>query len=147
MNNETSENICSICLCELTSSGKLTTTCNHIFHKECINSWIERNNTCPLCRKNSPIKKKPVLRNRDLLVSSIDLMPDDVISDIDYFFNIIGSDEDVFDEFHFINQMIISNIGVFSTGNYLDKQDARANMLISISRRTREILTRRARSY
>ena len=141
----TEENMCSICLCGLTSSGdNITTTCNHVFHKECIDRWIGQSDNCPLCRKNSPIRKEPILRNRDLLVSSIILMPDDVVDDIEYFFGIIGSDEDVFDEFHFINQMIISNIGVFVTGSFIEKQNARADMLISISRRTREILIRRA---
>lgn len=26
--------------------------CNHLFHKECITSWITSNGTCPNCRKN-----------------------------------------------------------------------------------------------
>lgn len=135
------EIICSICLCELSSSDDLiTTTCKHTFHKECINRWICQNDTCPLCRNVSPISKK----NRDLLISSIILMPDDVIDNIDHFFDIIGNDGDYLNEFHFINQMIISNISVFVTGNFIQKQEAKTDILISISRRTREILIRQA---
>ena len=42
---------CSICLDELIEKYKLT--CNHTFHKCCIESWFNKiNNTlCPLCRR------------------------------------------------------------------------------------------------
>jgi len=43
---------CSICLEPLKENAKKT-SCNHIYHKECISEWINNNkNTCPLCRKN-----------------------------------------------------------------------------------------------
>eukprot|EP01083_Nonionella_stella_P126835 384152_1 len=32
------------------SIGKLM--CNHIFHKQCIYSWLKKNATCPLCRED-----------------------------------------------------------------------------------------------
>lgn len=27
--------------------------CNHLFHKHCLNKWLQINNSCPLCRKDS----------------------------------------------------------------------------------------------
>jgi hypothetical protein len=52
--NENNQNsICSICLekIELTKESKKT-SCNHIYHKDCIYEWINNDkNTCPLCRK------------------------------------------------------------------------------------------------
>ena len=43
---------CSICLSTI---GKNETVydipCSHIFHKHCLNTWIKRKNTCPLCRQ------------------------------------------------------------------------------------------------
>jgi hypothetical protein len=46
------KNECSICLEEITSKAldKKQLNCGHNFHKECVNEWLETNNTCPLCR-------------------------------------------------------------------------------------------------
>ena len=42
---------CSICLESLDKSNKnKTTICNHTFHKECIDLWLQHKNICPLCR-------------------------------------------------------------------------------------------------
>jgi len=42
---------CSICLSELTSDT-ITTSCNHVFHEECLSSLIVKK--CPLCREKLP---------------------------------------------------------------------------------------------
>ncbi len=39
---------CSICLSSLDNYTRII--CGHIFHKECIDTWNKKNNTCPLCR-------------------------------------------------------------------------------------------------
>uniref|UniRef100_A0A0N5A334 RING-type domain-containing protein n=1 Tax=Parastrongyloides trichosuri TaxID=131310 RepID=A0A0N5A334_PARTI len=39
---------CGICCSPFTSPIKLD--CNHIFCKECISTWLDRKDTCPLCR-------------------------------------------------------------------------------------------------
>jgi hypothetical protein len=53
---------CSVCLTEVPVSSKMTTTCGHHFHTECIDKWIrttrmanlarnhDRPITCPNCR-------------------------------------------------------------------------------------------------
>ena len=43
--------VCSICLSE-DDIDKHSTVCNHIFHKKCIEEWINKyqNNECPTCR-------------------------------------------------------------------------------------------------
>ena len=40
---------CSICL-EKLNKNKVYLNCNHYVHKDCINKWKTRNNTCPICR-------------------------------------------------------------------------------------------------
>ena len=40
---------CSICL-EKLNKNKVYLNCSHYFHKDCINNWKTRNNTCPICR-------------------------------------------------------------------------------------------------
>ena len=45
---------CSICL-EITENEQITTECDHVFCKECIELYLKNNNTCPNCRNE--IKK------------------------------------------------------------------------------------------
>ena len=32
-----------------------TLTCNHVFHKKCIDKWLKDNLNCPMCRKEIDI--------------------------------------------------------------------------------------------
>lgn len=40
---------CTICLSETECDRQLY--CGHSFHNECIEKWLEKNNTCPNCRE------------------------------------------------------------------------------------------------
>ncbi|XP_059455738.1 probable E3 ubiquitin-protein ligase RHC1A [Corylus avellana] len=47
---------CSICLDELISSSDRTEEllrmdCSHLYHQSCILPWLEKQNTCPYCRR------------------------------------------------------------------------------------------------
>lgn len=41
---------CTICTDAIASARATTLVCGHIFHQACIGKWLERANTCPLCR-------------------------------------------------------------------------------------------------
>ena len=45
---------CSICTDELVGHFITVLPCDtrHIFHTKCINLWLDKNTTCPLCKKN-----------------------------------------------------------------------------------------------
>jgi len=46
---------CSICLEDFSMPGRpvaRTKGCRHIFHKQCLQGWLQVNRTCPLCRKD-----------------------------------------------------------------------------------------------
>ncbi len=43
-------NDCGICMEQLLENDKYITQCNHIFHKECINKWLQIKDNCPYCR-------------------------------------------------------------------------------------------------
>jgi hypothetical protein len=40
---------CCICLDHI-MAGSVTTKCKHVLHRECFNTWITLNTSCPLCR-------------------------------------------------------------------------------------------------
>lgn len=42
---------CSICL-DSEKKEWIKLSCNHSFHKDCINMWVATNRTCPVCRVN-----------------------------------------------------------------------------------------------
>jgi len=43
---------CAICLEEVGEGGavKMIAYCKHVFHAECIDRWLEKQVTCPVCR-------------------------------------------------------------------------------------------------
>ena len=43
---------CVICLDSLPADF-YRTTCNHLFHEECIEQWLTQHTTCPLCRDSN----------------------------------------------------------------------------------------------
>ena len=54
---------CSICLSNL-YFNKVCTDCNHTFHRSCLSTWLNNNNTCPLCRTpiSMPINNSLIYR-------------------------------------------------------------------------------------
>jgi ankyrin repeat protein len=58
---------CSICLEDVIegTDGICKTTCNHLFHEECLYPWLDQHNTCPNCRTvittgaTRPVEQQP----------------------------------------------------------------------------------------
>ena len=47
-----SDTICAICLQTYSESASVHSyMCDHFFHKECSTEWLNKKNTCPLCRQ------------------------------------------------------------------------------------------------
>lgn len=44
-----SEHKCVICLSDL--YDEYTIPCEHSFHRKCIQKWMKRHNSCPICRR------------------------------------------------------------------------------------------------
>jgi len=42
---------CVICADDIKSQPQKTLSCNHNFHKDCVELWFTQSPTCPLCRK------------------------------------------------------------------------------------------------
>jgi hypothetical protein len=51
--NDNNDDDCTICLEEFNNDDEIVKLkCNHLFHSKCIDDWIEKNQSCPLCRVN-----------------------------------------------------------------------------------------------
>ena len=50
------EENCCICYSDYSDTNENNITamlkCKHIFHKECIETWLKKSGTCPICRNN-----------------------------------------------------------------------------------------------
>ena len=47
-----SSGYCTICLDDLNNGTVIASvnSCSHVFHQQCLESWIKSNDRCPLCR-------------------------------------------------------------------------------------------------
>ncbi len=41
---------CPVCFEDISCKQLHITSCRHSFHRECIHSWYERSDDCPICR-------------------------------------------------------------------------------------------------
>lgn len=56
---------CPICLCPVPEYMATKTSCNHVFHNDCLDQWIKYDkHTCPMCRKNIYQETKKANVNR-----------------------------------------------------------------------------------
>jgi hypothetical protein len=48
------KNDCNICMEEYKYKQykRILPICNHTFHKKCIDNWLKKNSSCPVCRKD-----------------------------------------------------------------------------------------------
>ena len=59
-------NSCAVCLCDMKDDEICRKTlCNHVFHKDCIDPWMNKHKNCPLCRHN--LEKDDFLEHEKLL--------------------------------------------------------------------------------
>ncbi|XP_039052574.1 RING-H2 finger protein ATL29-like [Hibiscus syriacus] len=63
---------CAICLGEFEDDDllRLLTICCHVFHRECVDLWLESNKTCPVCRRELDVPRKSFEKSLVLLHSN-----------------------------------------------------------------------------
>ena len=49
---------CTVCMeyIEIKTKGMFM-PCGHIYHPDCLKPWLEKNNTCPVCRFDLPLEE------------------------------------------------------------------------------------------
>ncbi|CAD8162318.1 unnamed protein product [Paramecium pentaurelia] len=63
---------CIVCLDLLENQQCRQTSCKHIFHEQCLNEWLQKQQTCPLCRDNLFEEEgAQIMKIRNLSSSSI----------------------------------------------------------------------------
>lgn len=50
--------MCTVCCdnIQMTKKGMFM-PCGHVYHPDCLTPWLEKNNTCPVCRFELPLEK------------------------------------------------------------------------------------------
>ena len=73
---------CSVCMMEYGEgeTPALLVSCGHHFHWDCINPWLERSDTCPLCRGTIPEMAGIDICTRDLLWGNPRSMETDMVA-------------------------------------------------------------------
>lgn len=47
------DDMCIICYCAFEEGEDcMTLPCTHVFHPECVGTWLEKSSTCPVCKHN-----------------------------------------------------------------------------------------------
>lgn len=71
--DNTQHSSCSVCLEEFKDNETISkTSCNHMFHKNCLETWLNTNTKCPFCR-NTLKEENNYLINRRNLEDRIDM--------------------------------------------------------------------------
>jgi predicted 2-oxoglutarate/Fe(II)-dependent dioxygenase YbiX len=55
---QTDRGECGICLESLGNQMKVRLPCNHAFHRKCVEMWLRRNHSCPMCRYKLLIEER-----------------------------------------------------------------------------------------
>ena len=51
------DNKCVVCQYEFKNGEEVTKlSCGHLFHSDCVDTWLSKNKVCPMCHKEIIIK-------------------------------------------------------------------------------------------
>ncbi|KAF7056641.1 hypothetical protein CFC21_064028 [Triticum aestivum] len=64
---DTTHTTCAVCLAEYADGDELRRLpgCKHAFHRLCVDEWLRRRPSCPLCRTSPPATRAPAATTDD----------------------------------------------------------------------------------
>ncbi len=109
---------CTICLTDIKKDNK-TLECEHNYHKQCIDEWISKSNTCPLCREIIMIPVLNPITNITTLPINNNYSREQIrfINKIKQKIAIVFYSLTVF---FFVGSCISHTISIFQTNNYIN---------------------------
>ena len=54
----------------------LVTSCGHVYHKNCLQEWLAKSTSCPMCRENITSECTPYTSLKEKMDASIDQSED-----------------------------------------------------------------------
>ena len=66
-------NNCVICLDDIDSKNIYKLDCCHVYHQKCIDEWLLKQNTCPICRKECSNKENKENKKTNFAIEKIPL--------------------------------------------------------------------------
>lgn len=61
---------CAVCLCEFEDDDllRLLPVCSHVFHRDCVDVWLDSHVSCPVCRSDLAADPSPEIRRAAVAV-------------------------------------------------------------------------------
>ncbi|CAO1442067.1 unnamed protein product [Diamesa hyperborea] len=115
---------CLICFHRLLAreNNTFSTNCGHVYHKACIEDWVNQNQTCPHCRKPNPVLFQIFLDhnesdNHDSNDSSSKLQTELLLTRISDLDNRMKENNEKFDELYTMIEQLTISVSSFEANN------------------------------
>eukprot|EP01041_Mallomonas_annulata_P002926 gene2926-5742_t len=74
--HEACQTECCICQEDMAVGNEvLKLHCRHVYHSQCVESWLEKHNTCPMCRSEMPLQENTPEQRRTEIAADPHRMP------------------------------------------------------------------------
>jgi hypothetical protein len=116
-----SVNDCVICIDNISLSDEnlIKLECGHYYHKKCIDTWVNDNFNCPICRSVTNYKSKKIIEKEDIIINENEnenkYLKIIIIMEIIFIFIILV--------LNIVNIMLLPKIYNFINQNYIENNN------------------------
>jgi len=119
---------CSCNICYEINEQMITTRCNHLFCNDCLTTWTQNNNTCPMCRQESPIgiQESPIgIQEEEYQTIISEIIDINLVRNLLFEFEEILLDNNNLNYYENINNQ---NINIFMNNLYFENNENNVNI-------------------